>query len=1338
MQNNRTIHNVPTIKMALLLPLVIAAMLFLTFASMMVQTHSSAAGMVRQSSGNSSSKQIANLHAAQVAQTTPDTAWELLDLSTQPSPRAAYAMAYDEFNYRLLFFGGVCNPSTGGSCNDTWEYSAANGWRQLTPPRSPSVRSSATLVHDTLRNRFVLFGGHVCCVYMNDTWEYTGSTWTPITTANSPLSRGSHAAVYDPSRGKTIIFGGWRNSQTGNDILNDTWEYDGVNWKQILTNNSPSRRTGAQMVYAPELGGVILFGGTGCNSYCNDLWKYDGSDWMPITTTTKPEGRYYHQLAYDWQREVLVLFGGYNASQKRAMTDTWEYDGNDWYQVSPPVSPPGTWASRAIYYPPQAGVILFGGNSPLQNYLQNYTWLYKVQGTSSYTLSGKIVDDYDQPAPNVEVQYKGKRSVRTDQNGNYSIPYLPQGFYAILPVESAESIFSPPTHIVELNQNITDTNFLRRPVAEPFLSSPVYPDKPIFEALKSLKNGGPLISWFDHSAPNYSENSTITLYDGEEHPDLPNKCIDYPDKYTCYDGHDGIDLDDGAKTEYAYAAGDGVVHLIQTDSSKAYGKYVVIDHRNGYATLYGHLDSIDDSLSQGITVTTGMTVGQIGCTGLTGVDGCPTHLHFGVYFDHNGNKTWSVVDSSESKKSAEVVDPFGWCSGKTDPWTVSGGWHSTNLWKDYSLCPEVELTETARIVSNVAQDIIAHIPAYAVDSPAKFMLLEAPPIASTTNLPLSLRYIGKSFFILMEKLQGSVSNVSTQNTILATNVLSDTPQFSQPITVTIRYSDQALRHYDPLSLAVVHRNDKVGNWEVKPPIEKGPNEISILTQKTGNYLLAGNLLCSVEPSEPNDLDILSDELTVNTESGIHVFDHAADVDWFKVNVNANTKYELTMLEVADGITPTAEIFAPNGITPLYVELNNWTPDQTDTYYVKVTNGSGDNFGCDASYRIRLSEIRPATPTPTFTPTITSTPATPTATPVPILSAPQLNQPDDNITVEEDTKLTYQWQPVANAASYEFVQTRNPGGDSPSDTRITVTEPKYTDDAGVIPGSYSWAVKAVSAEGAESAVNRRFFLVAPHNPTNVQATALSCQTIKVTWDDNSAFEQGYQIYRNGVKIADTEALNGGSGEYEDTGRTPSASYEYKVIAYHAAATLGGATKSVVTPACPENTFALTTNTDGNGTVTATPTGPYTSGSQVQLTAKPDDGWHFVKWESSVDLGNQSTQPVITVTVTDNVTYTAYFEANAPDTFTLTTNVVGNGSVSVNPSGPYTSGAQVQLTAMPDDGWRFVRWESSQAALGEQATESTIMLTVTADATYTAHFSQVEPPPSNEMYLPLIKN
>ncbi|MEZ4708287.1 MAG: hypothetical protein R3A44_13835 [Caldilineaceae bacterium] len=306
----------------------------------------------------------------------------------------------------------------------------------------------------------------------------------------------------------------------------------------------------------------------------------------------------------------------------------------------------------------------------------------------------------------------------------------------------------------------------------------------------------------------------------------------------------------------------------------------------------------------------------------------------------------------------------------------------------------------------------------------------------------------------------------------------------------------------------------------------------------------------------------------------------------------------------------------------------------------------------------------------------------------------------------------------------------------------MTEPTYTDAVGLIPGRYRWEVKAISAEGVESQVSHRFFAVAPHNPTNVQATADSCQTIKVSWDDNSAFEQGYQIYRNGQKVSDLAALDGGSEVYTDTNRAASTTYEYKVIAYHEAATLGGVTTSVVTPACPPDTFTLTTDTVGNGSVTATPSGPYTSGTQVQLTAKPDAGWHFVRWESSAPLDDaQATQATITVVVTGNATYTAHF---AKDTdpgpnpeLVISTDTVGNGTVTADPPGPYASGTQVQLTAAPDAGWRFVHWEST-VALGEQATQPVITVTVTANATYTAHFEPTDvPPASNETYLPLIK-
>ena len=57
----------------------------------------------------------------------------------------------------------------------------------------------------------------------------------------------------------------------------------------------------------------------------------------------------------------------------------------------------------------------------------------------------------------------------------------------------------------------------------------------------------------------------------------------------------------------------------------SFGKWVVVKHPNGLATLYSHLSTIN--VSKGESVSTGQTLGLSGMTGYaTG-----PHLHFGVY-----------------------------------------------------------------------------------------------------------------------------------------------------------------------------------------------------------------------------------------------------------------------------------------------------------------------------------------------------------------------------------------------------------------------------------------------------------------------------------------------------------------------------------------------------------------------------------------------------------------------------------------------------------------------------------------------------------------------------------
>lgn len=55
-----------------------------------------------------------------------------------------------------------------------------------------------------------------------------------------------------------------------------------------------------------------------------------------------------------------------------------------------------------------------------------------------------------------------------------------------------------------------------------------------------------------------------------------------------------------------------------------YGCHIVIDHGNGYQTLYGHMSSL--SVSPGEVVSQGQTIGAMGSTGMSS----GTHLHFEI------------------------------------------------------------------------------------------------------------------------------------------------------------------------------------------------------------------------------------------------------------------------------------------------------------------------------------------------------------------------------------------------------------------------------------------------------------------------------------------------------------------------------------------------------------------------------------------------------------------------------------------------------------------------------------------------------------------------------------
>lgn len=86
--------------------------------------------------------------------------------------------------------------------------------------------------------------------------------------------------------------------------------------------------------------------------------------------------------------------------------------------------------------------------------------------------------------------------------------------------------------------------------------------------------------------------------------------------------HKGIDLPAPRGTAVVAAAA-GTVSLVANQG--AYGRYVVIDHGNGYQTLYAHL--LEFQTRPGARVAAGQRIGSVGKSGnATGY-----HLHYEVH-----------------------------------------------------------------------------------------------------------------------------------------------------------------------------------------------------------------------------------------------------------------------------------------------------------------------------------------------------------------------------------------------------------------------------------------------------------------------------------------------------------------------------------------------------------------------------------------------------------------------------------------------------------------------------------------------------------------------------------
>ncbi len=242
-------------------------------------------------------------------------------------------------------------------------------WEDVSPGGSPAARTCHnSMAYDSARSVTVLFGGYDGATVSSETWEYNGSAWNNVSPGgtpgvNFPEPRYFHAMAYDSRRGVVVLFGGHNTSFS----YGDTWEWNGTGWTEKAAGAvpKPNPRVNHAMVYDSARGVCVLFGGDVSGSWNTETWEWDGSDWSNVSPGGTPgldfpAGRGYFAMAYDLKRGVTLLHGGWNGSH---LGDTWQWDGSNWNKLSPAANPDNRHAHMMVYDSACDKMVIFGGNS---------------------------------------------------------------------------------------------------------------------------------------------------------------------------------------------------------------------------------------------------------------------------------------------------------------------------------------------------------------------------------------------------------------------------------------------------------------------------------------------------------------------------------------------------------------------------------------------------------------------------------------------------------------------------------------------------------------------------------------------------------------------------------------------------------------------------------------------------------------------------------------------------------------------------------------------------------------------------------------------------------------
>ena len=167
--------------------------------------------------------------------------------------------------------------------------------------------------------------------------------WQLLEPIHAPTPRSSAALAYDTQRLKAVLFGGtseW-TAETEWNNLGDTWEWNGSDWIEKFPVNSPSARRDALIVFDETRGVTVLFGGVFQKGrsdleFRNDVWEWDGTEWTEKKPDLSPPARGSGIIYFDPVSQKVIIHGGYyinELGEAEFPEDMWSWDGETWEEI---------------------------------------------------------------------------------------------------------------------------------------------------------------------------------------------------------------------------------------------------------------------------------------------------------------------------------------------------------------------------------------------------------------------------------------------------------------------------------------------------------------------------------------------------------------------------------------------------------------------------------------------------------------------------------------------------------------------------------------------------------------------------------------------------------------------------------------------------------------------------------------------------------------------------------------------------------------------------------------------------------------------------------------------